>query len=171
MYPFPGGYTPIPASQQNTKDSAKTPVKADLFVGSIRRSPCRANLLEASAIAHQRTAVPHANEVSVAKFVQIAPETNLGLDRFGFGYIVHIIESNDIVQETNVFQALQWTFNRSLEKKDVCVASRCYENPLILHLPGLPMALPFINGPFFAAGRRNWRFHKGCQHQPLGRSQ
>ena len=37
------------------------------------------NLWEASAIAHQRTVVPHANEVSVAKFVQTAPETNLGL--------------------------------------------------------------------------------------------
>ena len=143
MYPFPGGYTPQPAASQHpnkTRRIQPKPLSRQIFVGGIRRSPCRANLLEASAIAHQRTAVPRANEVSVAKFVQTAPETNLGLDRFGFGYIVHIIESNEALQ-------LQWTFKRSLEKKDVCVASRCYENPLILHLPGLPMALPCMTRP------------------------
>ena len=80
------------------------------------------NLLEASARAHRRTAVPHANEVSVAKFVQTAPETNLGVDRFGFKSIVHMIESNDIVRETSVFQALQWTFLTALWKRKMCVS-------------------------------------------------
>ena len=118
----------LPPHPNKTRRIQRKPLSRQIFLlgaSGGRSPPCRANLLEASAIAHQRTAVPHANEVSVAKFVQIAPETNLDRFRFGFGYIVHIIESNDIVRETSVVQALQWTFNRSLEKKDVCVASRC----------------------------------------------